>query len=189
MSLGGYMKTSLTWKTYSQALFDGLNLVSAVKIDEAVALIGKTVSEGGTIWVFGNGGSAATASHFCVDLSKGAATRLKRQIKALPILDLVPLQTALSNDISYISAIANSLSAFASRGDLAIFISGSGNSENIVSGVVAAREMGLATVGLTGFQGGRVGPLVDVEINVQLADMQLIEDAHHAICHFISKQL
>ena len=183
------MNFKVDWPQYVSQLNGALTNVSISKIQETVDLIRNTSSKDQNIWVFGNGGSAATASHFCVDLSKGAATRLKRQIKALPILDLVPLQTALSNDISYTSAIANSLSAFASRGDLAIFISGSGNSENIVSGVVAAREMGLATVGLTGFQGGRVGPLVDVEINVQLADMQLIEDAHHAICHFISKQL
>ncbi len=183
------MTTSENWHDYSQQLMGALSSVSTTQMTQVISLIRSAVNETKTIWVFGNGGSASTASHFCVDLSKGAATRLKKQIKALPILDLVPLQTALSNDISYESAIANSLVAFASPGDLAIFISGSGNSENIVSGVIAAKKMRLITVGLTGFQGGRVGPLVDVEINVELSDMPLIEDAHHAICHFISKQL
>ena len=183
------METELTWSSYARELFDSLNSVSAARIQDVITLITKTAIDNKTIWVLGNGGSAATASHFCVDLSKGAATRLNRQIKAIPILDLVPLQTAFSNDLSYDSAIANSLSAFASKGDLAIFISGSGNSKNIVTGAVQAKQMGLATVGMTGFQGGRVGPLVDIEINVKLTDMQLIEDAHHAICHFISKRL
>jgi D-sedoheptulose 7-phosphate isomerase len=183
------MEREFNWNTYSQALSDGLNSVSSARIEQVVALISVVANENNTIWVFGNGGSAATASHFCVDLSKGSATRMGKQLKALPILDLVPLQTAFSNDISYESAIANSLRAFAKEGDLAFFISGSGNSENILSGVMGAKKMGLKTVALTGFQGGRLGPLVDLEINVKLSDMQLIEDVHHAICHFISKQL
>jgi len=176
-----------SWKIYAEEVSRALESIDAISISKAVQTIGSAINANSTIWVFGNGGSAATASHFCVDLSKGAALRGSRIIRAIPLMDLTPIQTAWSNDLSYAEAMSMSLKHHARPGDLVVVISGSGNSPNILNVTQMAREMNLQVIGMTGFDGGKVRQLLDFEIHVPSIDMQVVEDSHHAICHFISK--
>jgi D-sedoheptulose 7-phosphate isomerase len=178
-----------SWSTYLSILNEALGSVSVRKIESVLTLFRKVVGTNKTIWVIGNGGSAATASHFCVDLSKGCAKRIEKTIRAIPLMDLVPIQSAWSNDNSYGVALEMSLRNFACSGDIVFAISGSGNSINILNSLRAAKELGLDTIGLTGFKGGKMSSLVNLEINVPSNDMQIIEDAHHAICHYISREI
>ena len=178
---------SESWTRYAEEISIVSNRVQSNDVSKVVQVIQEAVANGKTIWVFGNGGSASTASHFCVDLSKGAAARLNRQIHALPLMDMVPIQTAWSNDFSYDDAMALSLTSQARDQDLVLVITGSGNSKNIVNVVKKAKDLGLVTLGLTGFDGGLVRNLLDMEIHVPSNDIQIVEDIHHAICHFISK--
>jgi D-sedoheptulose 7-phosphate isomerase len=104
-------------------------------------------------------------------------------------MDLVPIQSAWSNDNSYEVALEMSLRNFLRRGDIVFAISGSGNSINILNSLKAAKDLEVETVGLTGFKGGQMSSLVSLEINVPSDDMQIIEDAHHAICHYISREI
>jgi D-sedoheptulose 7-phosphate isomerase len=174
---------------YQSALNEAFLKVDGNKVEEAIGRIRLRLDLSNTIWLIGNGGSAATASHFCVDLSKGSSTRLKRTLKAIPLMDLVPLQTAWSNDDSYEVALGMAVKNFAEKGDLLFAISGSGSSANVINALNSAREMGVETIGLTGFDGGKMSALVDTEVNVPSSDMQIIEDVHHAICHFISREI
>lgn len=137
-----------------------------------------------TIFVFGNGGSAATASHMMCDMNKGTiAAGENRRLKVLALTDNIPLITAWANDSRYENIFAEQLKNFASRGDVAFAISGSGNSGNVISGLQAARQAGATTVGLAGYQGGKMRALCDICAVVPSDNMQMIEDMHHAILH------
>lgn len=181
--------SQLSWNKYYSDLNQALREVSLSSVENLLTLLREVVGTDRTIWVIGNGGSAATASHFCVDLSKGCATRIQKTIRAVPLMDLVPMQTAWSNDESYGVALEMSLRNFARRGDILFAISGSGNSINILNALKAVSDLGVESVGLTGFKGGQMSRLVNLEINVPSDDMQIIEDSHHAICHFISREI
>ena len=179
----------VNWNKYHSDLNTALLGTSLTDLENVVALIRKVAGSNGTVWVIGNGGSAATASHFCVDLSKGCAIRINKSIRAVPLMDLVPIQSAWSNDNSYGVALEMSIRNFARSGDILFAISGSGQSSNILNALLAAKDLEIETIGLTGFKGGKMSSLVDIEVNVPSEDMQIIEDAHHAICHFITREI
>jgi D-sedoheptulose 7-phosphate isomerase len=146
-----------------------------------------------TIFIFGNGGSAALASHMVCDLGKGThcpppgsleMTGIRR-LKAIALTDNVPMITAWANDSSYDDIFAAQMENFVEPGDVAFGISGSGNSPNVLKALQLAREKGAITVGLTGFQGGKMKDLLDYGIIVPSNSMQQIEDLHLVLAHMI----
>jgi len=138
---------------------------------------------GRTIYLFGNGGSAALASHFACDLGKGARNGSRKRFRVVALTDNVPLMTAWANDSSYEDIFAEQLTNLVRPGDVAFAISGSGNSPNVLRALTVAREAGAATVGLTGFQGGEMKRLCDVCMVVPSDNMQIIEDLHLSTSH------
>ncbi len=138
---------------------------------------------GGTIFVVGNGGSAATASHFACDLSKGTRCDGLAPFRVIPLTDNMPLITAWGNDTSYERVFAEQLSALVRPGDVLVAISGSGNSPNVLAAVEVARAHGALTIAFTGESGGGLAPMVALAIRVPLPDMELVEDAHSIITH------
>jgi D-sedoheptulose 7-phosphate isomerase len=137
------------------------------------------------IFVMGNGGSAATASHFANDLGKGGMTGFPRRFKILALTDNVPLMTAWANDTAYEHIFSEQLRNFVNQGDVVIGISSSGNSPNVLNGLTLAREKGAVIIGLTGFQGGKMKELVDHCCIVPSTNVQHIEDAHMILTHMI----
>ncbi len=137
------------------------------------------------VFLFGNGGSAATASHFAVDLGKGLQGPDGLRMKALSLVDAVPVMTAWANDTDYSRIFAEQVANFAREDDVAIAISGSGNSPNVLLGVEAAARSGATTIGFTGYQGGKLKGLVDFCIVVPSNNMQHIEDLHMILAHVI----
>ena len=137
----------------------------------------------GNIFVFGNGGSSATASHLAVDLTKGC------EIPTICLNDSVPILTAYSNDISYSMAFSKYIEVMGKKGDVAIGISGSGESDNVVCGLIRAKQMGITTLSLTGNKGGRALFNSDFGIVVDSMDMQEIEDSHMVIVHILYRLL
>jgi D-sedoheptulose 7-phosphate isomerase len=137
------------------------------------------------IYVMGNGGSAATASHLANDLGKGGMTGFPRRFKVLALTDNVPLLTAWANDTAYDHVFAEQLRNFCAPGDVAVGISGSGNSPNVLHALRLARERGAVTVGLTGRGGGALRGLADHCFIVPSDDMQHIEDMHMVAAHLI----
>lgn len=155
-------------------------------IGRLVPLLLKARDEGRTIFFFGNGGSATTASHFVVDIGKGTIRGGGKQFRCVALVDSVSSLTAWANDTEYARVFSEQLTNLAVAGDVAVAISGSGNSPNVLRGVERARQLGLATVGLTGMGGGKLRQLVDVPIVVPSNSMQHIEDAHLLICHLLT---
>ncbi len=156
------------------------------KIAEAIGLLEKARLEGNKVFIFGNGGSAATASHFASDLSKGAIREGKPRIKAFALTDNVPLLTAWANDTSYENIFAEQLENCVDRGDIVIGISGSGNSPNVLKGVKVAKNKGATAVGFIGFDGGRLKSVVDIAIIVPSHNMEQVEDIHLLLEHVIT---
>lgn len=142
------------------------------------------------VFIVGNGGSAATASHIACDLSKtvigrAVAAPVKR-FKAVALTDNVPLITAWGNDEGYETIFAQQLRNLADKDDVLVVITGSGNSPNIVEAVKAAKELGLKSIGLLGFDGGIVKDLLDHAIVVNSTNYGHLEDAHMALNHLIT---
>jgi D-sedoheptulose 7-phosphate isomerase len=138
---------------------------------------------GGTIFVFGNGGSAATASHFACDLAKGTRTSSLPTFRVVALNDNVPLLTAWANDTSYDRVFAEQLVALVRPGDLVFAISASGNSPNVLEAVRVAQLAGVTSVALTGRSGGQLGALADLVIRVPSDSIEQVEDAHLIIAH------
>jgi D-sedoheptulose 7-phosphate isomerase len=162
-------------------------------MERVVPILLRARTEDRTVFFFGNGGSASTASHFVTDIAKvagGTEGRGKGQrFRCVALNDNVPSMTAWANDFDYSKVFAGPLRALADKGDVVVAISGSGNSPNVLEGVRAARAMGLTTVGLTGMGGGKLKDLVDVPVVVPSSSMQHTEDAHLIILHLLTAYL
>lgn len=154
------------------------------EIDEIITVLLRAFEEERTVFVFGNGGSASSASHMVSDMNKGLgnATREKR-MKVMSLTDNVPLLTACANDQGYHTVFSEQLKNFIQPGDVALAISCSGDSANVLLALTTARQAGAFTVGLSGFAGGAMKDLCDVCAIVPSENMQMIEDVHHAVLH------
>ncbi len=155
-------------------------------IEEAIDLILDTGRQGKRIYILGNGGSAATASHMANDLCKQAAVAGVPPLRAMAMTDNVPLITAWSNDYDYDSAFAGPLRNHLEPGDLLIAISTSGRSVNVLRAVDLARETGARSIGLTGRDGGDLAARVDCCIHAPSDDVAQLEDAHLVVNHSIT---
>jgi D-sedoheptulose 7-phosphate isomerase len=163
-----------------------LELVPGEPLDCAVKLLLDTAVSGRRVYVIGNGGSAATASHLVCDLSKVAQVPGHQPLRTFALTDNVPLLTAWANDTDYSRVFAEQLTALVEPGDVVIAISASGTSPNIVTGLKAAATAGARTIGLFGFNGGSAYRLVDVAIHVRSNDYGLVESAHLGIAHALT---
>jgi D-sedoheptulose 7-phosphate isomerase len=152
-------------------------------IDRIASILLGAYHAGQMIYLFGNGGSAALASHFACDLGKGTVNGNGKRFRVLALTDNVPLMTAWANDSRYDDIFAEQLVNLVRQDDVAFAISGSGNSPNVLRALQAAREAGAITVGLTGFQGGKMKELCDVCMIVPSDNMQIIEDLHVCAAH------
>lgn len=145
-----------------------------------------------TIFFIGNGGSASTASHFAADLGKNTLPSHKYNIprfKAFALTDNVAWMTALGNDISYEDIFIEQLKNFAAKGDLVVFISGSGNSKNLINTARWASKNKLDTLALLGFSGGKLIKFVDTSIVVKSDDYGLIESMHSFLQHCLIEEM
>ena len=174
-------------KAYLEGLGDILDRIDAEVIEQFASLLFEAWRDGRRVFVFGNGGSASTASHHACDFVKTAAVDGQRRLKAMSLVDNIGLGTALGNDISYDETFSYPLATYARRGDLAVAISGSGNSANVVRACEWAKAHGVTVVGLTGFSGGRLKELADVHIHVPSDNYGIVEDLHLTIGHIAAQ--
>jgi D-sedoheptulose 7-phosphate isomerase len=162
--------------TVKQLPFDTIEAV-------AEALL-KAFERDHTIFIFGNGGSAALASHFACDLNKGTVNGSEKRFKVMALTDNVPLITAWANDRSYDQIFSQQISNFIRPGDVALGISGSGNSLNVLNALRSARQAKAITIGLTGFfHGGKMKSLCDLCMVVPSDNLQIVEDLHLCTTH------
>lgn len=164
---------------YFNLAIETISRFNRADVAKLADLILKTHQKGGTIFAFGNGGSGATASHFCGDILKG----LPYRFKAICLNDNLPALMAIANDDSYENIFVEQLKNFLKKNDLVIGISGSGNSINIVKALKYANRFGAKTVALSGFTGGKIKKLAHLTIHVKVNHMGVSEDVHLMIIH------
>ena len=141
------------------------------------------------IFVMGNGGSAATASHYVCDFNKGISLNQERKFKLICLNDNIPSLMAYANDFSFEDIFVGQLKNFFQKGDIVLGISGSGNSKNVLRAIEYANEHGGITVGLTGYGGGKLREIAHYGVHVPIDDMQITEDLHMVLDHCMMKIL
>jgi D-sedoheptulose 7-phosphate isomerase len=158
----------------------------------AVGAMANAVQSGGKVVVFGNGGSAADAQHMAAELV-GRLERERPAIAAVALSTDTSILTAVANDYGFERVFARQIDALGRSGDVALAISTSGNSKNVLAGVAAARERGLTVIALTGHDGGELGRRADVHLNVPVADTARAQEVHrtllHILCELVERQL
>jgi len=154
-------------------------------VAQLVEMLSDALKGNRQIFVFGNGGSAANASHFATDLGKGASDKAGKRFRVLSLNDNVSWMTALANDYAYEDVFVGQLQNYGQPGDIALGISVSGNSPNCVKGLEWARKNGLRTVALVGAKRGRMAEVAERVIMINDTHYGRVEDAHMGICHLL----
>lgn len=170
-------------RPYFELLSNTIRKLPFEQVEAVTEILVRAYEQQRTIFIFGNGGSAALASHFACDLAKGTVNGSKKRFRAMALTDNVPLMTAWANDSKYEDIFSEQLANFSSPGDVAFAISGSGNSPNVLNALKVAKQAGSITAGLTGFSGGRMLAMCDACIVVPCDNMQIIEDLHLCVAH------
>lgn len=174
--------------SYAQAHFERLrDVIAAVpyeQIDAVAEILYRAYLNDKQVFVMGNGGSAATASHFASDLSKNTVVAGRRRFRAICLNDNLPVITALANDLGYESVFVEQMRNLLRPGDVVIVVTGSGNSPNIIEALKYARSCSATTIAFLGFDGGKAKALVDAYIHIECNDYGLVEDVHYALGHF-----
>ena len=183
------MKKKL-FQSYISRIDHALDTISLNELETSIKIISNSSKNSGKIWLIGNGGSAATASHFATDLSRCTGEN-RQPITAISLCDNLGLITAIGNDFSFEDIFIKQLQNLGKAGDLLISISASGNSRNLIKAVEFANTFSISTLSLVGFDGGALQELSDNSIYVQtnIGDYGIAEDCHSIICHYISSQL
>ena len=170
---------------YRTSLMKALDTIDFAKVQQAAQWLEEARDQDRQIFTCGNGGSAATASHFVTDMVKGASYGKVKRFRIMALTDSAPTMTAYGNDLSYDHVFVEHLKNFARPGDVVLAISGSGNSPNVLRAIEYGNEISCKTIGLSGRGGGRLGELAQLHINVAEPHMGRIEDGHHIICHML----
>lgn len=171
---------------YLVTLAEALAALSRADIWSAVDLLLATAEAGRRIYLVGNGGSAATASHMANDLNKQASVPGAPLFRAIALTDNMPLVTAWSNDTDYAESFAMQLANHVEAGDLLVAISTSGNSPNVLRAAEVAQSAGAAVLGLTGDEGGQLSTLADLCLYVPSPNIGQQEDVHLVLNHVLT---
>ena len=162
-------------------------------INDAMNLLEETREKGTTVYLIGNGGSAATASHMQNDFNKGISEGLDKKYNFCCLCDNFATVMAIANDDCYENVFYNQLLNRLKLGDVLIAISGSGNSKNVIKAVEYAKGKGNKVIGFTGYDGGKLKTMSDISLHVPLNNMQIAEDVHtifnHTMMYILCKML
>lgn len=172
-------------RTFLDELGACLEQLDETAVERIIDVVVQAHRTGRAVFIMGNGGSAATASHFACDLQ--AAARGQRPLRVRSLNDNVPLLTALANDHGYENVFSEQIASHAVPGDVVIVLSVSGDSENVVRALQKAKEHGAVTVGILGFGGGRAGGIVDHSVLINSRRFGIVESVHNALEHLVTE--
>ena len=175
--------------SYFSELEQMVRAISRPDLERVLSLLENVYRSGHRIFIIGNGGSAATASHFALDLAKNTIMAGAPRLKAISLTDHVPLITAWSNDTAYEHIFAEQLANMIEPGDMVIGISASGNSPNVINALLLARQYRAFTVGLLGARGGKMKDMVDAYVLAPGQNIEQEEDAHLILAHVITRHM
>lgn len=183
----GYKNLTGQVDAYIERVRAALSNLDSMEINAFINALERARQAGRQIFIMGNGGSASTASHFVCDFNKGVsyASPDKPRFKFICLNDSVSQLSAYANDVGYEDAFLESLKNFFNPGDVVIGISGSGNSKNILNAVEYANANGGLTIGITGYDGGRLREMASLSVNAKIDDMQVSEDIHMILDHLV----
>lgn len=173
-------------KEYYKELSDTLLKLDYEQISEAMNALVNCYENGGTVYVFGNGGSSATASHMVCDFNKGVSMKKSKKFNFVCLSDNTPILTALANDLSYEDVFAYQIEKILTKDDLVFAISGSGNSKNIIKACEVAKKAGVKIIGMTGYDGGKLYQMADYHLHAPINDMMKAEDIHMSFDHMMA---
>jgi len=174
---------------YFQEMSKAAAAIDGAALDAAATCLAAAIDQRRWIYACGNGGSAAIANHLFCDFVKSIQTDTRRKPRVVPLSAQIEMITALGNDIGYDEVFVYQLSTLATTGDVLLTVSSSGDSPNIVKAVAWAKANGLATIALTGFDGGRSARLADINIHVPARNYGVIEDLHQSVMHILAQYL
>jgi D-sedoheptulose 7-phosphate isomerase len=177
------------YKGYFNQVSDTLTKIDVSELESVAKSITGCYNREGVIYIFGNGGSSATASHVAGDYLKGITFGMDKRLRIICLSDNTPGLMAIANDISYDDIFVEQLRSFIKPGDLVIGISGSGNSENVLKALRLAKDKRVETIALVGFSGGKAKAIADVCIHIPVNDMEMTEDLHMLCFHAIKQNL
>ncbi|MBQ7192654.1 MAG: SIS domain-containing protein [Paludibacteraceae bacterium] len=175
--------------TYLEKEKSVIDLIDKQAINTVMNVLEKAREEGRQVFVMGNGGSAATASHYVCDFNKGISYGKYQRYRFICLNDNVPTLMAYANDISYNDIFIEQLKNFYRSGDVVLGISGSGNSENVVRAMLWAKDNNATTIAFTGYDGGKLHQIAEYKVNIPVHDMQITEDLHMMLDHCMMKIL
>jgi D-sedoheptulose 7-phosphate isomerase len=170
---------------YKTDVLKAIETIDLDRVGQAIDILIRARDEGRRIFVCGNGGSASTASHFVCDMVKGASFNRDKRFRIMALTDSLPTITAYCNDVGYECVFVEQLKNFAEPGDVVMAISGSGNSPNVLRAVEYGASIGCRTIALSGRNGGKLGPLAEINIQASHPHMGRIEDVHMIVAHMI----
>ena len=180
-------------KNYLERLTNGLFRVPPLQFEKIADILLEAYDRKNQVFIFGNGGSAATASHMASDLGKGTVSNAydtkERRFRAIALTDNMSLFSALANDLGYDYVFSQQLQNMVQPHDVVIGISASGNSENVINALILAKQMGATTIGFLGFDGGKMKKFCDHYLHFEENSLQLSEDAHVIFQHIITSYL
>jgi D-sedoheptulose 7-phosphate isomerase len=174
---------------YLTKLSEALSLLDKAQVDNAIDIIAKTWKSGKQIITLGNGGSSLTALHFINDWNKSVFMSTNHPFRGRTLVDNIGLVMSYANDVSFQDIFVAQLKNILMEGDLVLAISGSGNSENVIRAVEYANANGAVTLGLCGFNGGKLKNLAQNSVWVNVNDMQITEDVHSIFGHIVMQRL
>ncbi|MEO5892945.1 MAG: SIS domain-containing protein [Ferruginibacter sp.] len=173
-------------KNYIDQQQETLAQLPVDKVAEITQLFKQALDEDRQVFVFGNGGSAANASHFITDLGKGSSDKTYKRFRCLSLNDNVSWMTAISNDYSYDEVFSRQLMNLARPGDIVLVMSVSGNSPNLVKALEWSAANGVATIALVGNKKGKLAEIADTVLVISDGHYGRVEDAHMTVCHIIA---
>lgn len=183
----------MDYAKYIDDLSNAMHGIPAEQIEAVRATLEDAFEHGRTVFIAGNGGSAATASHMACDFQKTTLAkehaRVSKRIRCIALSDNMPLITAWGNDVHYDEVFGQQLRNLANSGDVLLVITASGNSPNIINALQAASELGVKSIGFLGFEGGKALAMCDQAVVVRSGDYGVIEDGHSVLMHMVTAAL
>ena len=177
-----YTKEIIDYLEIEKNILSNLDINS---INEALNELKNCLDREANIYIFGNGGSAATSSHFQNDFNKGVSEWIDKKFRFICLNDNIATIMAIANDISYDEIFRFQLKGKLKKDDLIVAISGSGNSKNVLNAVEYAKTLGVKIIGLTGYSGGKLKEYSDISLHVPINSMQITEDVHMIFDHLM----
>lgn len=187
--LGRYTSAASYFDAYAEEMARAVKSVEPVMVEHAAAILTDAYLRGARIFSCGNGGSASVANHMQCDHVKGIGTGTDLSPHVLSLSANVELLTAIANDTGYENVFVHQVQAQSQSGDVVLAVSSSGRSPNIVRVLTWAREHGLRTIAITGFDGGPARAIAEVSVHVDCTNYGIVEDLHQSIMHALAQYI